>query len=124
VLPSWWNLHDADATGRVVLAAGAETISHRALERWFDCIVAKAGLKRPMQNAHMARHTYARLMLEMSARLEELQKFLGHASIRTTERLYGWLTELSATTLARSRVYGETLRLVKPKKKEGRRAAA
>ena len=48
----------------------------------------------------------------MGARLEELQRFLGHASIRSTEASYGWLTEQSAAALARARIYGEGLRLV------------
>lgn len=123
VLPSWWDFHDSSAAGRVVLAPNVETISHRALERWFGNMIDKAGVKRPMQNAHTSRHTYARISLESGARLEELKEFLGHRSIRTTEDFYGHLSEQSATTLARSRIYGSGLQLVKPKRREGRRAA-
>ena len=54
--------------------------------------------------------------LEMGARLEELKRLLGHASIRTTEASYGWLTAQSATTLARARIYGEEIRLIKGRK--------
>jgi len=100
----------------VLLASGAKRMPHRSLSRWCEQIIQEAGLKRDRQNAHTFRHTYARLALEMGARLEELQRFLGHASIRTTEASYGWLTEQSATTLARARIYGERLRLVKPKR--------
>lgn len=122
VLPSWWDFHDERATCRVVLKAGVESISHRALERWFAQIIEAAGVGRDGQNAHTTRHTYARLALEMGARLEELQRFLGHASIRTTEAYYGWLTDQSATSLARARVYGEALRLVRSDAGAARRA--
>jgi site-specific recombinase XerD len=115
VLPFWWLHHDVAARGRVILKPGVESVSHRTLERWFDRVIARANLTHHGRCAHTARHTYARLALEMGARLEELQKFLGHSSIRTTEFYYGWLTEQSATTLARSRIYGEGLRVVKPK---------
>jgi integrase len=124
VLPSWWDFHDADAKGSVLLVDGVERISLRALDRWFARIIKKAGLTRPGQNAHQARHTYSRLALEMGARLEELQKFLGHASIKTTERYYGWLTEQSATTLARSRIYGEGLRVIGKIQRKTRRRTA
>lgn len=133
ILPSWWAFHDAAATKgakgrtRVLVADGVASVSHRAVERYFDRLIAKAELKRTGQNAHQARHAYARIALDMGARLEELQRFLGHASIRTTEKYYGWMTGQSATTLARSRIYGEGLTLVKPKRPaaapEARRAA-
>lgn len=118
VLPSWWDFHDPDATGRVLLAPGAAPAAHRSVERWYDAILDTAGLKRVGRHAHACRHTYARLALEQGARLEELQRFLGHASIRTTEAYYGHLTEQSAATLARSRIYGVGLQLVKPGAKE------
>ena len=115
VLPSWWDHHQVDAPpGRILLAAGVETTSHRAITRYFSTIIEAAQLKRPGVNAHSFRHTYARIALESGARLEELQKFLGHASIRTTEISYGWLTEQAATTLARARIYGEQLRVIRP----------
>lgn len=112
VLPEWWQFHRDNATGRVL--TGSETVSHRVMERLFSRILTTAKLKQPRKNAHAMRHTYARLCLERGARLEELQKFLGHASIRMTERYYGHLTDQSAATLARARIYGEMLRLVKP----------
>ena len=40
----------------------------------------------------------------MGARIQELQRFLGHQSIKTTEDSYGWLSEQSATVLARARI--------------------
>lgn len=110
VLPSWWAFHDADARGPIVAASRP---SHRSLSYWCEQIINAAGLKRDRQNAHSFRHTYARLCLEMGARLEELQRFLGHASIRTTESSYGWLTEQRATTLARARIYGEGIQFVR-----------
>lgn len=81
-------------------------------------------LKRDRQNAHSFRHTYARIALESGARLEELQRFLGHSSIRTTEQSYGWLTEHSAAILARARIYGEGLRVVPGAKRHEKRHKA
>jgi integrase len=121
VLPSWWEFHDHEASGSIILRPGAKGLSHRSLSWWCERIIQQAGLKRDRQNAHSFRHTYARIALEMGARLEELQRFLGHASIRTTEASYGWLTEQSAATLARARIYGEGLRLVKGPKTGGKR---
>jgi hypothetical protein len=121
VLSSWWEFHDHEASGSIILRPGAKGLSHRSLSWWCERIIQQAGLKRDRQNAHSFRHTYARIALEMGARLEELQRFLGHASIRTTEASYGWLTEQSAATLARARIYGEGLRLVKGPKTGGKR---
>ena len=124
VLPSWWNFHRDDARGRVILTDGVSTVAHRSLERWCRQIIEASGLKRHGQNAHTFRHTYARICLEKGARLEELQRFLGHASIRTTEQSYGWLTEQSAATLARARIYGEGLRVVRGGKRHEKRHKA
>jgi integrase/recombinase XerC len=116
VLPFWWAYHDAAATGLVLAEPNAGRISQKVMYLACRRLIEKAGLKRDRQNVHSLRHTYARLCLEMGARLEELQQFLGHASIRTTESAYGWLTSESATTLARARIYGEQLSIVRPRK--------
>ena len=124
VLPSWWAYHQEHRKGRVILTPTAKRVAHRSLEGWFTRIIEGAGLKRDRQNAHLARHTYARICLDKGARLEELQRFLGHASIRTTEQCYGWLTGDSATTLARARIYGEKLRLIGGKRHKKRHKAS
>jgi site-specific recombinase XerD len=121
VLPSWWEWHQGHRKGRVILAPNVLRVAHRSLERWCEQIIEQAGLKRDRQNAHSFRHTYARIALESGARLEELQRFLGHASIKTTEQSYGWLTEQSAATLARARIYGEGLRVIPGGKRHKKR---
>lgn len=40
-------------------------------------------------NPHLFRHSFARMMLERGMRMEEVQKLLGHSSIRTTMDVYG-----------------------------------
>lgn len=113
VLPSYWEHHDPKGRGRVILVDGIQHAALRNMERWASQLIEHAQLKRPGVNAHSFRHTYARIALESGARLEELQRFLGHTKISTTQDYYGWLTEESATTLARARIYGEGLRVVR-----------
>lgn len=38
---------------------------------------------------HLFRHSFARMMLEKGMRMEEVQKMLGHSSIKTTIDVYG-----------------------------------
>lgn len=73
-------------------------------------ILDHAKLKAPGIGLHSLRHTYARQFIEKGGRLEELQKSLGDSSITITERFYGHMTEQSAATLARWKIYGEDAR--------------
>lgn len=118
VLPAFWEWYDEEATGCILATDGGAYIGTGTVQDWLEKILQRAKLKTTGRLAHIFRHTYARLFLEMGGRLEELQRSLGHASIKTTEQSYGWLSEEAATTMARSRIYGaEGLTLVKPKKK-------
>lgn len=114
ILPSWWAFHNPAGVGRILLADGVLSISHRSAQHAFIRLFHRAGITQTGRCVHACRHTYAKTALEMGARLEELQMFLGHSSISTTEKYYAWLTAESATTLARGRIYNEPLRLVKP----------
>lgn len=109
VLPTFWDFYRPRAQGRVLLASGAESVALNTFGDWFRELQEAAGVKRHGMNAHRSRHTYARICLEQGVRLEELQRFLGHKSIKTTEDSYGWMTDESATTLARARIYGEPI---------------
>ena len=62
---------------------------------------------------HIFRHTYARRFIELGGRFEELQKSLGHKSIRTTEGTYAHFPEDVAAAQARARIYGEGLKVVR-----------
>ncbi|MNI14023.1 Tyrosine recombinase XerD [compost metagenome] len=50
-------------------------------------IGAICGIQREL-NTHLARHTFADIMLNLGMPLEDVSKMLGHKSIRTTQR-YG-----------------------------------
>lgn len=106
ILPHWWEWHDP-AVDSLILAGpngpvGAR-VSHRLLERVLDT----AGLNERGAGWHRFRHTYARWFLELGGWMDELQRSLGHASIRTTERIYGHFRPERAAESARSRIYGE-----------------
>lgn len=110
ILPEWWDFHDPDARG-LVLDQRSFSVSHDHLQRVLD----KAGVNEPGASWHRFRHTYARLFLERSdGAMELLSRSLGHASIATTDSVYGHFRTETAAQLARARIYGDgTLRIVK-----------
>lgn len=110
VLPEWWAHHRHDLSGRVLLRPGIAGCGAKVMSAWMRDILDRAELNAPGVAVHSLRHTYARLFIEKGGRLEELQKSLGHSSITITERFYGHMTEQSAATLARWRIYGEDAR--------------
>lgn len=102
VLPGWWSHHDSRGEGRVL----PELQSH---DKWFKVtgrMFRRAGIYEKGMGVHVFRHTYARKFLEADGRLEELRLSMGHASITTTQRTYGHLTEDVAITMASGRIYG------------------
>lgn len=58
-------------------------ISHKTIGHVFDRWLSDAGLD---TSAHKLRHTCATQMLKHGANIHEIQRMLGHADIRTTER--------------------------------------
>lgn len=105
VLPAWWEFHDAEASGCVLSSDGGVYVSTKSVQHWLDTILHKAGLKVPGRCVHICRHTYATSVLEAGGRLEELQRFLGHQWIRTTEAYYQHFTSDKAAEAARGRIY-------------------
>lgn len=109
LLPSWWEWHP-ESEG-VILAGPAgplgARLSHRLLERVLDT----AGLNERGIGWHRFRHTYARWFLEMGGSLEQLQRSLGHSSIRTTERCYDHFRPRKAALSAAETIYGKTGKL-------------
>lgn len=102
ILPGW---EHTGTEGYVVHRQG-EPIGRRVQHRWITQLLDAAGLNAKGVGWHAGRHTYARMCLEAGVSLEQLQKFLGHASIRTTEEAYGHLREHVAITMARRAVQG------------------
>ncbi len=80
--------------GKLIQSNKAESISLKQINE----ICAKTGkmarVKHPNPakeevNPHLFRHSFARFMLEKGMRMEEVQKVLGHSSIKTTMDVYG-----------------------------------
>lgn len=106
VLPFFWpHYREGDglcltgADGRSLTSNVAYTPTLRALQA--------AGVDGPQRGIHDARRTYGRLFLEMGGWMDELQRSLGHSSIRITERAYGRFQAAVAAQFARQRIYGE-----------------
>jgi integrase len=112
VLPPLWpylEATDSDWRSRIgiILARGdGRAFGRRPQTLLVASILNAARLARPGVGYHAGRHAYARLFVEANGSLEQLQRSLGHTSIRTTERTYGHLSEDAAARLARERIYG------------------
>lgn len=73
-------------------------ISDTAMHRWWAAkshdkvpgVLARADVT--YRNMHTTRHTYATRLIRRGARLENVQKLMGHTSIQTTVDIYGHLT--------------------------------
>ena len=94
VLPSWWQFHRTEP-GVIV-----------KLKRPLNDILRAAKMKEPQILNHAMRHSYARICLENGVPLEVLKKYLGHASITTTECEYGWMREEVASSIGQRVFYG------------------
>lgn len=106
VLPSWWERH----TGGIglMLGKGGDPVGSRTQRNLITRVLDTAGLNQVGMGWHVLRHTYARLCLEeYGVSLEELQRFLGHTSIRTTEDSYGHFRPSAALERAARKVYGQ-----------------
>lgn len=106
ILPPWWEHHDPEGDG-LILHRDGKPFAERAMHDLFVELLEAADLYAMGVGAHRFRHTYARLFLEMGGWLDELQRSLGHASIKTTEGRYGHFQTEKAAYFARDRIYGE-----------------
>lgn len=104
VLPPWWR-HHRPGIGYITGSDG-QPLSDYHQTRIIGEILDRAGLNAVGVGWHRARHTYARLFLEGGGWMDELQRSLRHASIQTTESIYGHLRPDRAAERAGARIYG------------------
>lgn len=81
-------------TGKLIISNKQDTISLKQINEICAKCGRKAGVKHPNPaksdiNPHLFRHSFARMMLEKGMRMEEVQKILGHSTIKTTIDVYG-----------------------------------
>lgn len=105
ILPNWWAFDREGERGLILCQKDGTRCPAYLMERICKYTLLEAGVYQPRRGWHTFRHTYGRLFLEDGGRMEELQKSLGHASITTTEKVYGHFHEDVAATLARTRIY-------------------
>ena len=112
VLDEWWPHHDHTASGLVL-----PPYSNSGVNKAMRHVLRRAGLLAGAGDLlHIMRHTYARVYLERhDGDIKELQRFMGHKSLLTTERSYGHYSLDVATERGAERVYGtrKSLRRVK-----------
>jgi len=77
--------------GYVFTTTRGTPLDPRNVSRLFGALLEKAGL--PHMRIHDLRHTAASLMLGSGATLDDVKRYLGHASIVETSDLYGHLVE-------------------------------
>ena len=80
--------------GKLIISNKQDTISLKQINEICAKCGRIAGVRHPNPgksdiNPHLFRHSFARMMLEKGMRMEEVQKLLGHASIKTTIDVYG-----------------------------------
>lgn len=109
VHPDWWG-HHQPAVGLICGRDNGRPVGTRTQRNMITRILDTAGLNEVGVGWHAGRHTYARRHLEGEGvppgTLEELQKFLGHARMATTEQRYGHLRDEEALRMARERRMG------------------
>lgn len=67
-------------------------LSNQAYNRALKVVGEAAGINTPL-HSHLARHTFATMMLRMGAKIENVSKMLGHTNIKQTQRYAKVLAE-------------------------------
>lgn len=110
ILPNWWPYHER-GSGWVLQRPDGKPINANLSRRLVNRVLVRAKLKAPGQGVgrgwHDFRRTYGRIFLEMGGWMDELQRSLGHKSIRVTEASYGKFQGEVAAQFATARIYGE-----------------
>ena len=87
--------HNGQKTsGKLITSNKQDIISLKQINEICAKCGMKAGVRHPNPaksniNPHLFRHSFARMMLEKGMRMEEVQKILGHSTIKTTIDVYG-----------------------------------
>ncbi len=81
-------------SGKLIISNKQDSISLKQINEICAKCGRLAGVRHPNPgkrdiNPHLFRHSFARMMLEKGMRMEEVQKILGHSSIKTTIDVYG-----------------------------------
>lgn len=104
VLPEFWEHYRMDGSGPVLVAPDGRYAGYRSQRNLLQRVLDVAKLYDTGTGYHRFRHSYARIFIERGGRMEELQKFLGHKSILTTQKTYGHFHEDVAVANARRRL--------------------
>jgi integrase len=114
VLDNWWKYHRKE-TGLILASGTGAPMGYKAAGGLVQRILDTAGLNGRGRGWHDFRRTYGRLILEAGGWLDELQRFLGHKSIKTTEEAYAAYEAQDAVTHMRNRKKGggRSVRLVR-----------
>jgi integrase len=107
VLPDYWPFHPTIQRGFLLADRRGGLILQAKERNLIKVVMSEAGIKAEGEGTHMTRHTFARLYLEeYGGDLRDLQKFLGHKSIKTTETYYGHYSVDVAVERANQKMYG------------------
>jgi len=105
ILPGWWDVHSPGLG--LICGREGRPVGSRTQRNLITRVLDSSGLNRQGLGWHVLRHTYSRLCLEdYGVSLEELQRYLGHSSIRTTEQSYGHFRTDVAVERGVRKVYG------------------
>ena len=85
-----WRLMRGKATGLVFPGPTGGVRSHKAVSKMFKRRAAQAGIDKAVR-LHDLRHTYASHFVRDGGDIFRLSKYLGHASVKITERIYAHL---------------------------------
>jgi integrase len=113
VLPFVWPHFEGAPAGLILHDGSGGIVKLRKSHDLLDAVLQDAGCAGTGVGWHSFRHTYAELFLLMGGSLDDLQLSLGHASIRTTQLIYGHLSSEDAAGRAAARIYGGQRRHLK-----------
>jgi integrase len=85
-----WRLLSGDVAGLVFPSARGTVLAENAVSKMFKRTAARAGIAKEIR-LHDLRHTYASHFIRDGGDIFRLSKYMGHASVLITERIYAHL---------------------------------